>query len=121
MATASESPSPPIACNLDALSAAERSRRSELALLLRGRANAIAEGESGFRIELPNDPELLRNALELVLLERRCCPFLSLELSFAAGDGPAALQIGGPPGVKEFLAETGVFGCAIPAARDACC
>jgi hypothetical protein len=102
----------PIACNLDALSPAERARRSELARDVQKRARSLDETETGYRMELPNDPSACAAALDLILLERRCCPFLSLELVFEPGDGAVMLGIGGPPGAKDFLRDNGLLGAA---------
>lgn len=101
-----------IACNLDALTPAQRERRAALARRIERRAGTVAESESGFRLELPNDPALCEDVLSLILLERRCCPFLTLSLDFEPGDAPVHLCIGGPPGVKDFLRQTGLLGCA---------
>ena len=110
----------PIACNLDALSSSERVRRSELARRIERSATGIDESEFGYRLRLPNDSELCEQALELILLERRCCPFLSLELGFEPGDGAVVLTVGGTPGVKEFLRENGILGCAQLAEGSTC-
>ncbi|MEE9608898.1 MAG: hypothetical protein V3U03_14255 [Myxococcota bacterium] len=115
------SASQPIVCQLDALSPSERSRRSDLAALIQSKATGADEFDAGFRIRLPDDPSLLQSALELILLERRCCPFLALDLSFEPDDGAVGLRVGGPPGVKEFLRDNGILGCARPVARDECC
>jgi hypothetical protein len=56
----------------------------------------------------PSDPALVRDALEWLLLERRCCPFLHLELCFEPSDGPAWFRFRGDPGVKAFLAAAGL-------------
>jgi len=112
---------PAIACNLDALSPGERARRSELARSIQSSATSLDETDSGYRIQLPNESEVCQRALELILLERRCCPFLSLELAFEPGDGAVALMIGGAPGVKDFLRENGLLGCAQPAEASGCC
>ena len=71
--------------------------------------------------QLPGDSEICEHALELILLERRCCPFLSLALTFEPGNGAVALAIGGAPGVKEFLTENGILGCAQLPERPTCC
>jgi hypothetical protein len=113
--------SPAIACNLDALSPSERARRSELARIIQKRATSLEETDSGYRVQLPGDSEICERVLQLILLERRCCPFLSLALAFGPGDGAVALAIGGAPGVKQFLKENGILGCAQPAERSACC
>lgn len=110
-----------IACNLAALSPAERARRSELAGTIEKSAKGVTESELGYRVELPDDPRICERALELILLERRCCPFLSLDLSFAPGDGAVRLGIAGPPGVKEFLRDNGILGCARVSRGSDCC
>ena len=110
-----------IACNLNALSPSERARRSELARTLQKISTSLEETDSGYRFQLPNDCEICERALELILLERRCCPFLSLELAFEPGDGAVALAIGGAPGVKQFLSERGILGSAQLSERSACC
>jgi len=113
--------SPPVACNLDSLSSSERARRSELARTIEQSTTGIDEAEFGYRLRLPSDPDLCEQALELILLERRCCPFLSLELGFEPGDGAVLLTIGGAPGVKQFLRENGILGCAQSAEGSVCC
>jgi len=110
-----------IACNLDALSPSERSRRSELASTIRRSATSVEETERGYRLQLPNDAAICQRALELVLLERRCCPFFAIELEFAPGDGAVTLAVGGSPAVKDFLRESGFLGGAQPAGRARCC
>jgi hypothetical protein len=103
---------PAIACNLDALSPSERARRSELARMIQKSSTSLEETDSGYRVQLPTDSEICERALELILLERRCCPFLCLELAFEPGTGAVALAIGGASGVKQFLRENGILGCA---------
>ena len=113
--------SPTIACNLDALSPSERARRSELARIIQKSSTSLDETVSGYRVQLPDDSEVCERALELILLERRCCPFLSLALAFEPGNAAMAIAIGGGPGVKQFLTESGILGCAQPTERPTCC
>jgi hypothetical protein len=110
-----------IVCNLDALTPDERERRSQTAIEIRDRAMGLEEVEAGFRVRLPNEPESCTRALELILLERRCCPFLSFELAFEPGEGEVRLTVGGPAGVKQFLRENGILGCALPSGGTSCC
>ena len=110
-----------IACNLDALSPSERARRSELARIIQKSSTSLDETDSGYRVQLPDDSEVCERALELILLERRCCPSLSIALAFEPGNGAVALAIGGAPGVKQFLTENGILGCAQLTERSACC
>jgi hypothetical protein len=61
----------------------------------------------GYAGRLDPDSEIVRDALEWLLLERRCCPFLRLDLSFEPSNGPVWFRFHGGPGVKEFLAAAG--------------
>jgi hypothetical protein len=54
------------------------------------------------------EAHLVQDALDWILLERRCCPFLRLELNFEPSLGPVWLRLGGGAGVKEFLAAAGL-------------
>jgi len=100
---------PTIACNLGALSPSERLRRSQLARAIQQRAIRMDESE------------VCEHALELILLEQRCCPFLSLQLEFEPGDGDVVLAFGGAPGVKAFLRDNGILGGAIGPEGPGCC
>ena len=101
----------PIACNLDALSATERQRRTDLATSIRERVVDMRETERGFRLRLNPDTELLRDTLDLICLERRCCPFLEMKLVFAGENGPVYFDIGGNVDAKAFLVSSGMLGC----------
>jgi hypothetical protein len=63
------------------------------------------------RRDLPNGyafrflPETFEELALFVSLERRCCPFLSFELSLAADAGALWLRMTGPDGVRGLLAE----------------
>ena len=109
---------PVIACNLDALSAGERKRRAELAEAIVPQARSIRELADGYALQLAVKAPLAHEALEWLLLERRCCPFLRLELELESEEGPLWLRLRGGPGVKEFLAAAGIGGS--PAASCAC-
>jgi hypothetical protein len=90
----------PIVCNLQALSAAERARRAELAAFLRANTLRVVEQEAGYLVQLRPQPEVLRRAEELIALERRCCGFMALELR----RDDAVLELSGREGTKEFIA-----------------
>ena len=98
----------PIACNLDALNTEERARRALLAARLRTQAQEVRETETGYAIRLPEQPSAYQDAFELALLERRCCPFFRLELTFEPGPGAVWFALGGSPDVKAFLAASGL-------------
>jgi hypothetical protein len=110
---------PVIACNLDALTAKERERRAALAQAVVPQARSVRELSDGYALQLPLTDSLAHEALEWLLLERRCCPFLGLELELESEAGPLWLRLRGGPGVKEFLSGAGLVGR--PASACACC
>ncbi len=99
---------PAFACDLGALTGDERAWRSTLASRISAEFREVREISDGYAGRLDPDPATVRDALDWLLLERRCCPFLRLELSFEPSNGPVWFQFGGGPGVKEFLATVGL-------------
>lgn len=98
---------PALACDLGALSGDERTRRSALASRVSARSREVQELSDGYAVCLDPDPAIVRDALDWLLLERRCCPFLRLDLAFEPSNGPVWFRFRGGPGVKEFLAAAG--------------
>jgi len=96
-----------IACNLAALNPAERELRATLAARVAARFREVQETPDGYAARLDDDPALMKDALDWLLLERRCCPFLQLTLALEPSDGPVWLRFEGGPGVKGFLAAAG--------------
>jgi hypothetical protein len=88
---------------MDALTPAERARRSEVLDALRGRLVATEETEDGLAFRLRGDPEVPALAGEFIGYEGRCCPFLRFALEAGPENAPVVLRLGGGPGVKEFL------------------
>lgn len=105
---------PTFACDLGALSAEEWARRSTLASRVAARFREVQELPDGYAARL-DDPAVVQDALDWLLLERRCCPFLRLDLCFEPSDGPVWLQFRGGPGTKEFLAAAGLKATAAKA------
>ena len=54
-------------------------------------------------IASPSD-EMLSALVEIVRMERRCCPFLQFTLTAEPDNGPLWFEVTGPAEVKEFLA-----------------
>ena len=102
----SESRPSPIACRMDALTPAERARRSEVLALLTARTVAVVETADGIAFQLRGDPDTPALAGEFVAYESRCCPFIRFELAVEAEGGPVRLSLGGREGVGEFLRAT---------------
>ena len=96
-----------VACDLSALNPAERTRRAALASAVTARFLEVRETSDGYTARLDCDAALVHDTLEWILLERRCCPFLRLELQWEPSLGPMWLTFGGGAGVKEFLAAAG--------------
>jgi hypothetical protein len=91
----------PLACNRDALDAAARARRQELAAHLQTATQEVRERPDGYAFRYPADALLV--AAEFVALERRCCPFFRFALEAGPDGGPLWLAITGREGVKAFL------------------
>lgn len=94
----------PIACNLNALNNAEQGRRAELSARLQKSVRAILPIPSGYTFRLPSDDQTLLEVAEFISFERRCCPFLSFQISLNESDEAITVQLTGRHGVKEFLA-----------------
>jgi hypothetical protein len=99
---------PPLACRLDALDPREQSRRASLADALTARFVEVDETADGYLARLPYDASVSRDALEWLLLERRCCPFLRLQLGFEPDSETMWIRFGGGPGVKALLQDAGL-------------
>ena len=92
---------PALACNLDAISAAERPRYSALAKRVKDATSERHELSNGYRFVLR--PVIsLPEVAEWVSFERLCCPFLSFQLEVS---GLWHLQLTGPEGAKAILNE----------------
>jgi hypothetical protein len=96
----------PVACTL---TSDELRQREEETLHAVGRAVLeTRELEDGYAFRFPPDDVWLDQLVNLVRLERECCPFLKFSITAEPGSGPIWLQLTGPDGTKEFLA--GFFG-----------
>lgn len=105
---------PELACVPSAIPAAER--QGHLALgreLLDVRARERVALPNGYAIRF--EPDALESVARFVANERKCCPFLTFELTVDASTGPLWLHMTGPEGARAVLdAElnlTGSCGC----------
>jgi len=92
----------PIACDLGAISDADRPRYFALRAEVLAMAERVTEMADGFAVELRAGRGELAALAEWIGFERLCCPFLSFRLTIE-GDKPVRLELGGAEGVKEFL------------------
>jgi len=92
----------PVACSLTVPELQERRattlRKIEASLL------ETKELGDGYAFRFPSDDDSLGELVNLIRLERRCCPFLQFRLTAEAQDGPLWLELTGPGEAKEFLA-----------------
>lgn len=93
--------SSPIACTLT--DAGQRERQQKLQQRLLPMVREMVELEDGYALRFPGEPRWVRELAELIVFERACCPFLSLELVAEAEEGPVWLRLRGPGGTKAFL------------------
>lgn len=91
----------PLACDMKALTAAQRTEHSKRTKQLFAAARERKELKDGFafRIDLAASP--LDETARWIDLERLCCPFLRFGLE--VDSGVSWLRLTGPRGVKEFL------------------
>jgi hypothetical protein len=104
MAAAASGPSP-IACNLNALTPAERAHHAVLGEKLRTAAMARQELPDGVSFRLNPAAMTLVELADWVDAERRCCPFLDFRIVLEREAGGFHLVLTGRPGVREFLLE----------------
>jgi hypothetical protein len=98
----------PLACNLGAMTPAQRRRHFEIVgPELREREVRSRELPDGFEFEFKNDTQTFRLLSEWVLMERRCCPFFVIEIRSESEGGPLRLRLAGREGVKDFIRREG--------------
>jgi len=91
----------PIACTLDA--AAIKTRRDGLLAQLSSSAKRCEQLPNGLRLEFAAGSETLALIGEAIDAERRCCRFLTFQLTITEDEGPVILELTGPAGTREFL------------------
>jgi len=91
----------PYACNMAALTKAERATHGKVSRRLLGAVEDRRELENGYAFRLP--PQALVTAAQWVSLERRCCPFFTFAIEAAKDGGPLWLSVTGSRGIKPFI------------------
>jgi hypothetical protein len=92
----------PIACELTTAELQER-RRTVLHSL-RSVVTEVREIKNGYAYAFSSG-DRLSEITAMIDLERQCCPFLRFQLTLEPGGGPMTLELTGPEGTKDFLAE----------------
>lgn len=81
-------------------------RQRELQEELCSGIQEVVRLEGGYALRFPGEQRWLERAAALIGFERKCCPFLLLELRAEPKTGPIWLRLSGPKGTADFLAET---------------
>jgi len=90
----------PVACSLTEPEL--RERRSAVLRKVGEAVLEIVEVENGNAYRFPLTDEWLDELVNLVRLERQCCPFLTFKISVEPDGGSVRLELTGPSGTKEF-------------------
>ena len=98
----------PIACDLSALALEEQARRGDLMERILGNAATNSTTRERYTMVIEAPSSLAGDVVEWFLLEKRCCPFLRLGLGLEPGDERPRITLCGGPGVKQFLASSGM-------------
>lgn len=100
---AQDDTTPVFACNLKAISAAERPRYNDLMKRLRSAVRDRSELPDGYAFKLDSKTISLPEVAEWISMERLCCPFLTLQVSASGDLADWSLKLTGPKGVKSLL------------------
>jgi hypothetical protein len=90
-----------VACDLGAFTPEERRAHEAEGAALLAQVRAVREIDDGFELRLP--AAAASSAGHWFVDERRCCPFLSLEVGLAAGADDLTMTLRGPTGTKDIL------------------
>ena len=93
-----------LACNLNAISTADRPRYNDLITRLRVALQDRRELPDGYSYKLDTNKITLPEVAEWITMERLCCPFLTFQLD-VKGKGDSELTLRGPSGAKAILNE----------------
>lgn len=91
----------PIACTLTAPELQQR--RSGLLRRFQEAVVEVRELGDGYAYRLPSDETWIMEVVQLITLERQCCPFMTFNLRLEPNNGPMWLELVGPDGTKNFL------------------
>lgn len=92
----------PIACTLS--DNAFQNRVQALTEVIKTDCLDIQPQDDGYRLQFAE--KIAQQLLEIVHIERECCPFLKFELHFEPQNGPLWVYIRGPESTKQYLQST---------------
>jgi hypothetical protein len=92
------------ACNMKAMTPAQRKRHSEvLSPALQSAKLRVSELADGYAFQFRSDAKTFQTVAEWVGNERLCCPFFDFDIRVGDESAPMTLRISGPDGVKQFI------------------
>lgn len=93
----------PVACSLTPPELQQR--RTQLLKKIGGGILETKELENGFAYRFATNETWITELAQLIMFERQCCPFLTIDLRLEPANGPIWLELSGPEGTKQFLSE----------------
>lgn len=90
-----------LACVPGGIAAEERPAHFALIARLFGTAHERTDAPGGYSFRFA--PEAFDEVARFVANERKCCPFLTFELTVAPPDGAVVLRLTGPEGTRVLL------------------
>lgn len=96
-------PTPALACNLGAISAADRLRYAILAKRVKAAISDPRELPGGYVFTIGAAEMSLPDLAEWVSFERLCCPFLTFQIEVSGREAVWRMTLTGPTGVKSIL------------------
>jgi hypothetical protein len=92
------------ACDMKAMTPAQRKRHSEvLSPAVKLAKLNTSELSDGYAFQFPSDPKTVATVSEWIGNERLCCPFFEFDIRVGDNSTPMVLRITGPEGVKQFI------------------
>ena len=94
---------PILACNMKAINSTERPRYDALTRKIKSAVRHQRELSEGYAWELDGKTVSIPEVAEWMTMERRCCPFITLQLEAVGNGTEYVVKLLGPDGVKAFL------------------
>jgi hypothetical protein len=85
------------------LSATDRQERGQEWVRLLEDAEEVAELADGYALKFPDRESWIARAVELIVAERKCCPFFGFAITFAPDGGPIWLHVRGSGEAKALI------------------